>query len=88
MNTCKGCRYFCRAKEFAPDTDFISHGFAMCQRIEHGGQGDNLCEEAVEGEIATTVDMRGAFSKLLVKDNFGCVLWEKKLGSIHTKRHT
>lgn len=76
-NLCGGCKYFGEeVMQLDDDYNEIPTGIHTCDRIKQidwSGYYDD-----VPTEDAFVQDGSGYFAALRVRDNFGCVKWEKK----------
>lgn len=83
MNRCETCRhrgddpletgYWDEEKD-----EYVErHTYYECKRVAHGN-ADYGKENHKPGEKALAVDGSGYHAKLVVENDFGCVLWEPK----------
>lgn len=78
MKLCKDCKFLGEEIEVW-DSDICEDkpsGFHECQRVCHGNKD---CYDVLEhDDSAIVVDGSGYFAALRVKEDFGCVYFEKK----------
>ena len=79
MNRCKDCKHFEEDGKESACNRIIGpqdRGYEKIYRQRYSDDDENVINEY--DDLAVCVDGSDYFAKLLVKPDFGCVLWEEK----------